>query len=123
MSCVTALRMHRSAQNAHRLPGRIWRDIGFAFTNELGEPVHPSALHTRFRAIIAASGMRVIRFHDLCHTRATLLLVEGMHPRAVQERLGHAGAEIILNRYSHVTPTMQRQAADALLSRSIAPTG
>jgi integrase len=55
-----------------------------------------------------------IRFHDLRHTSATLLLAEGVHPKIVQERLGHADVSITLNRYSHVTPTMQREALDIL---------
>jgi integrase len=48
------------------------------------------------------------------HTSATLLLAEGVHPKIVQERLGHATVSMTLDRYSHVTPGMQRQAADAL---------
>jgi integrase len=55
-----------------------------------------------------------LRFHDLRHTSATLLLAQGVHPKIVQERLGHADISMTLNRYSHVTPDMQRQAADTL---------
>jgi integrase len=55
-----------------------------------------------------------IRFHDLRHTSATLLLAEGVHPNIVQERLGHADVSMTLNRSSHVTATMQREAADIL---------
>jgi integrase len=53
-----------------------------------------------------------IRLHDLRHTHATALLVAGVHPKVVQERLGHANISITLDTYSHVAPTMQRQAAD-----------
>jgi integrase len=52
-----------------------------------------------------------IRFHDLRHTSATLLLLAGEHAKVISERLGHAGIEITLNTYSHVLPTMQKQAA------------
>jgi integrase len=55
-----------------------------------------------------------IRFHDLRHTSATLLLAEGVHGKIVQERLGHANIAMTLDLYSHVTADMQRQAADAL---------
>lgn len=55
-----------------------------------------------------------LRVHDLRHTSATLLLGQGVHPRIVQERLGHADIAMTLNRYSHVTPDMQRLAADTL---------
>jgi integrase len=62
-----------------------------------------------------------IRFHDLRHTSATLMLANGEHPKIVQERLGHANIEITLDRYSHVSQDMQREAAsrlDALLEAS-----
>jgi integrase len=55
-----------------------------------------------------------LRFHDLRHTSATLLLAQGVHPKIVQERLGHADISMTLNRSSHVSPDMQRQAADTL---------
>ncbi|NMA60890.1 MAG: tyrosine-type recombinase/integrase, partial [Firmicutes bacterium] len=54
------------------------------------------------------------RFHDLRHTCATLLLAKGVNPKIVQERLGHSDISMTLNRYSHVTPTMQDQAARLL---------
>jgi integrase len=60
------------------------------------------------------AGITKIRFHDMRHTCATLLLAEDVHPKIVQERLGHAGISMTLNRYSHVMPDMQRQAADTL---------
>ncbi|MEX1158558.1 MAG: tyrosine-type recombinase/integrase [Thermomicrobiales bacterium] len=56
----------------------------------------------------------VIRLHDLRHTAATLMLANGEHPRIVQERLGHSDVAMTLNRYSHVTETMQRDAAGRL---------
>jgi integrase len=56
----------------------------------------------------------VIRLHDLRHTAATLILANGEHPRIVQERLGHSDVSMTLNRYSHVTESMQRDAADRL---------
>ena len=61
-----------------------------------------------------------IRFHDLRHTAATLLLGRGVHPKIVSEMLGHSTIAITLDTYSHVTPTMQREAAaamDAVLAR------
>ena len=52
-------------------------------------------------------------FHDLRHSHATLMLRLGMHPKVVSERLGHANVSITLDTYSHATPDMQREAADA----------
>jgi site-specific recombinase XerD len=54
-----------------------------------------------------------MRFHDLRHTSATLLLEEGIHAKTVSEMLGHTKISTTLDLYSHVTPTMQRRAADA----------
>jgi integrase len=61
-----------------------------------------------------AANLPTIRFHDLRHTSATLLLAQGVHAKIVQERLGHSDISMTLNRYSHVTPNMQRTAADKL---------
>jgi hypothetical protein len=56
-------------------------------------------------------GLPDIRFHDLRHTSATLLLSQGVHPKIVQERLGHSQIGVTMDTYSHVLPTMQREAA------------
>ena len=114
-SCVGALRKHRAAQNAERMRlGPAWEDRGFVFTNGLGAPVHIIALMGRFDKLVKAAGVPRIRFHEMRHTCATLLMAQGTHPKIVQERLGHSDVSMTPNRYSHVTPTMQRQAADAL---------
>jgi integrase len=55
-----------------------------------------------------------IRFHDLRHTAATLMLQQGIHPKVVQERLGHSDISMTLNTYSHVLPSMQEEAADKM---------
>lgn len=55
-----------------------------------------------------------IRFHDIRHSCATLMLANGEHPKIVQERLGHSDISMTLNRYSHVTMDMQRDAAERL---------
>ena len=58
----------------------------------------------------------VIRLHDLRHTWATLALKAGIHPKVVQERLGHATINVTLDPYSHVTPGMQRDVAETIAS-------
>jgi integrase len=93
--------------------GPIWQDAGFVFTNETGGPLHVNMLNYRFEKLIAAA-VPAIRFHDLRHTSATLLLAHGVHPKIMQERLGHADLSMTLNRNSHVMPGMQRQAAHTL---------
>jgi integrase len=67
----------------------------------------PSSSHTE-----RPSGLPRIRLHDLRHTHASLLLGEDVHPKAVQERLGHSSIPITLDTYSHVVPALQRRAAD-----------
>src|SRR5262249_54049173 len=67
-----------------------------------------------YRPILKRAGVPVIRFHDLRHTNATLLLLQGVHPKIVSERLGHASIELTLNTYSHVLPTMQMVAVEKL---------
>jgi integrase len=112
---VAALRKHRAAQNTERLRlGEIWEDDDFVFTNRTGGPLHVNSMALQFKKLTDAAGLPKIRFHDLRHTSATLLLAKGVHPKIVQERLGHSDISMTLNRYSHVTPGMQRQAADNL---------
>lgn len=112
----SALRRHRARQAKERLKaGAAWTNTGLVFTNVVGRPVHPSNLHRRdFRPLLEKAGLPQIRFHDLRHTCATLLLGQGVHPKVVSEMLGHSDIGVTLNLYSHVTPTMQKQAVDAL---------
>ncbi len=72
-----------------------------------------------FKALLKRAALPPVRFHDLRHTAATLMLVQGVHPKVVQEMLGHSSISLTLDTYSHVIPTMQRDAAnkmDALFS-------
>jgi integrase len=114
-SVVESLRRHRVRQLELRLvAGPAYEDQDLVFTNETGRPIHPNSLALRFRRLIERAGVPPIRFHDLRHTCATLLLAEGVHPKVVQERLGHSNIAETLDRYSHVTADMQRHAADQL---------
>jgi integrase len=84
------------------------------FADELGEPLHPNTLAYRFNRRIERADVPRIRFHDLRHTSATLMLANGEHPKIVKERLGHSDVSMTLNRYSHVTMDMQKDAAARL---------
>lgn len=64
-----------------------------------------------YKELLKETGLPLIRFHDLWHTSETLLLQQGVHPKIVQERLGHADISMTLNTYSHVLPNMQEDAA------------
>ena len=91
-----------------------YEDRDLVFANDTGGLVHSNSLALRFRRLIERAGVPSIRFHDLRHTCATLLLAQGVHPKVVQERLGHNNIAETLDRYSHVAADMQRHAADRL---------
>jgi integrase len=114
---VAALKDHRKRQLEERMRlAGLWRDQGLVFPSETGSLLNPSNLRNRsFKRIKARSGVREdLRFHDLRHTCATLLLREGVNVKVVSEMLGHASITITLNTYSHVLPDMQDSAADAM---------
>ncbi|MDQ1503142.1 MAG: integrase, partial [Actinomycetota bacterium] len=69
-------------------------------------PATTNVTHRSFRPLLERAGLPVIRFHDLRHTAATLLLGKGIHPKVVSELLGHSQVGVTLDLYSHVTPTM-----------------
>lgn len=106
---VAALREHRERMLAE---GRL---LEFVFCDTQGGPVRKSNLVRRsFLPLLKRAGLPRIRFHDLRHTAATLLLLQGVHPKVVQERLGHSQISITLDTYSHVLPSMGREAAAKL---------
>lgn len=110
---VLVLRAHRAKQNAERLAlGPAWVDHDLVFCEPDGSPLHPDKLTVRFRQLVRASTLPVIRLHDLRHTHATLALRAGVHPKVVSERLGHATTGITLDIYSHVAPELDHQAAE-----------
>jgi integrase len=114
-SVVEQLRSHRVWQLEHRLRlGEAYSGHDYVFPNPLGKPLHPNTLYRAFNSLINRAGVPKIRFHDLRHTAATVLLAAGIHPKIMQERLGHTDIAMTLNLYSHVMPDMQRQAADAI---------
>jgi integrase len=110
----------RQGQDAEKW-GDAWTDSGFVFTAENGEPWHPDRISKLFDKAVDAAAVPSIRLHDLRHTCAVLHLKAGVHPKVVQELLGHATISITLDTYSHVMPGMQEEAAEkigALLTRA-----
>ncbi len=109
------LKRHRVAQNEHRLAlGRAWTDNDLVFPGVFGEPYPARDLTRRFVAIVRSVGLQPLRFHDLRHTAATLMLRSGVSPKVVSDRLGHATVAFTLDTYVHVLPDQQKDAAEAL---------
>lgn len=109
---IDALRKHLEEQEYHRkVQGAKWVENDLIFPSTLGTPLHPINLFKEYKALLLKTGLPNIRFHDLRHTAATLMLQQGVHPKIVQERLGHANIAMTLDIYSHVLPSMQEDAA------------
>jgi len=96
------------------LAGDDWRQNDLMFPSTLGTPIEPSDLYRRFQALLKRAGLPRVRFHDLRHTSATLMLQQGVHPKIVQERLGHSSISLTLDTYSHVVPHLQSEAAQLI---------
>ena len=113
---VEALREHLEKQlREMEVLGDCYHDEGLVFTTKIGTPINPSNLRQRSLApLLKRAGLPHIRFHDLRHTCATLLFSKSVHPKFVQELLGHASIAITLDTYSHVLPSMGDQTARAM---------
>jgi integrase len=123
VTATEALRRHKACQAEERLRlGAAWADNDLVFANEVGRPIEATNLVSRsFAPLLKRAGLPRIRFHDLRHTAATLMLAQNVHAKVVSEMLGHSQISITLDLYSHVTPTMQQEATaavDALLTGS-----
>jgi integrase len=112
---VTALKAWRKEQLAERLSfGAGYAEGDLIFCLPDGRPYHPERFSREFDRRVERWDMPRIRLHDLRHTHATLALERRIHPRVVQERLGHANVGITLDTYSHVSPAMDASAAETI---------
>jgi integrase len=113
---VNALKVHRKKHLEEKMKfAGLFKEHGLIFASTVGTPVNPENLVNRsFKPLLEKAGLPEIRFHDLRHTCATLLLSRGVHPKLVQELLGHATIAMTLDTYSHYLPSMGDQAAGAM---------
>ncbi len=112
---VQALKEWRTRQLQEPLrAGEAWDGGEWLVTDELGAPVHPDWLSTLFIRQAEAAGLRRITIRQLRHSHASALLRAGVHPKVVQERLGHSSIRVTLDVYSAVLPNMQREAVERL---------
>jgi integrase len=112
---LAMLRKHRERQEQLRIVARRWTDSGLVFTSSVGTAIEPSDLSREFKKVLKQAGLpENLRFHDLRHACATLLIVMGVHPRVVMEILGHSQIGTTMNIYAHVLPRVQREAVTGL---------
>jgi integrase len=112
---LRALRAHRLRQLQERLAaGSRWHDSGLVFTSSIGTPLEPRNLFRSFKTLLRKAGLPDVRFHDLRHSAASLLLAQGVPMRAVMELLGHSNISTTADIYSHVMPAMMRDVADKM---------
>ena len=115
-TALEALRSHLERQLGEvDRAGGLWRENGLIFASEVGKPLDRRCVTTyRFKPLLKRARLPQIRFHDLRHTCATVLLSKNVNPKVVSEMLGHSSIAITLDTYSHVLPTMQESAAKAM---------
>jgi integrase len=113
---IEALKKHALRQKAAQIVrGELGSGQEWIFCDEQGLPLRVgSMLRQSFQPLLAKAGIAHIRFHDLRHSTATLLLTLGVHPKVVQELLGHSQIFVTLDIYSHVLPTLQEEAMSHL---------
>ena len=104
----------RRQNERRRAAADTWHELGLVIDRGDGAPLNPDTLSTGWARFLRARGLPKLRFHDLRHAHATLLLMQGVHPKIVSERLGHASIGITLDTYSHVLPSLQNDAANAI---------
>ena len=109
------LKEHRVKQMKSKLSiGSLWADSGLVFTNDIGGPLDADAVYKAYKKFLSENDLPDIRFHDLRHTAATLMLQNGDDIKTVQESLGHGSAGFTLDVYGHVTDKMKRDSADRM---------
>ena len=113
---VKALRAHRKRQLEERMQkAGLWKDHGLVFPSTVGTPLSHRNVVRSFKALLKRADLPAsIRLYDLRHTCATLLLSRNVHPKYVQELLGHASIALTLDTYSHVIPGMDGGTASAM---------
>lgn len=113
---IPLLKQHKKNQLEKKLAlGTKYHDFNFVCTKDTGYPYNPKYISTKFYDLIRRRNSKynipIIRFHDLRHTHATLLIEQGVNPKIIAERLGHKSIRTTLDIYSHVLPNMQQDAA------------
>ncbi len=113
--CLQSLKHHLEEQQRDRhTAGTEWQHNAHVFTTPQGRPIDPTNLTRAFTTLLRKAGLRRIRFHDLRHSTATLLLEQGVELVVIKELLGHAHIGVTATVYAHVRLRLQRDAIDTL---------
>lgn len=113
-TAIEKLKRHKKLQQLEIAAAEKWNYNNLIFCRTDGEKYAPGSATEFHRRLMASLGLDHVRLHDLRHTAATLMLQEGIHPKAVQEIMGHASISTTLGIYGHVTPGMREQAANVM---------
>jgi integrase len=112
---LEALKEQRSRQEEMKeKAGVLWEDHDYVFCTPTGKHLHPGNVLVQLKNVLKKAGLPDIRFHDLRHSTATMLLSMGVHPKVVLELLGHSEISMTMDIYSHVLPSIQRDAVNRL---------
>ncbi|MEQ1824184.1 MAG: site-specific integrase [Fimbriimonadaceae bacterium] len=116
---IETLKRHKGRQAEIRLLNAdVWQDYNLVFTSSVGTPAEERNIRRTLDSVMARAKLPRLRFHDLRHSCATLLLSQGVDVRTIMEILGHSQIALTLNTYSHVVQSLQKEAAtkmDAML--------
>jgi integrase len=114
-AAIDALKEHKVRQEQARVKAKDrWKERGIVFCNIYGGFLNPDAVLKWYHALLNDAGLPIMRFHDLRHSAATILLVMGVHPKVVQELLGHSTVAMTMDVYSHLLPSMHREATNRM---------
>lgn len=109
---IVALKLHEARQKIERRNARdLWQDRNLVFCTEVGGFTDPAGINLALHRRLKAAGLPKLRVHDLRHTAATYLLSLGVHPKVVQDMLGHSSIAQTLDTYSHMVPALHREVA------------
>lgn len=112
---IELLKEHKKHQERNKFEiGSDYIETGLVCSTTSGDIIRPTYIRTVLNRTIEKSKVSKITFHGLRHTHATLLLADGIHPKIVQERLGHGSVQITLDTYSHIIPGIQEVAATSI---------
>jgi integrase len=116
LALVQALERHRTAQvEERRLAGSAWIGEGkYVFVSRVGTPLEQRRVDRLFKDLCDAAKLPRIRFHDLRHSAASMLIAQGVHPKAIQELLRHSSIQLTMDTYGHLFDQVRQETADKM---------